>query len=149
MSVIKHAISYLNETDYDFSILCCLYATAPFASKDDIVESFRVVNKNQNDIVFPVSEYDFPIQRAIKINENKKGEVYSWQGMNSRSQDLETFYHDAGQFYTGYKRTWEKNRSMHESFSPIVIPRWRVQDIDTIEDWERAETIQKIIEKRK
>ena len=61
---------------------------------------------------------------------------------NSRSQDLEEAFHDAGQFYWGKVDAWLKSGSILKSnFSPIFLPRYRVQDIDTLEDWQRAEKL--------
>jgi len=64
----------------------------------------------------------------------------------TRSQDLKESYHDAGQFYWGYPKSWSKGVTMFSDRSaPVVLPRYRVQDIDTIEDWKRAEVLFKVI----
>ena len=58
----------------------------------------------------------------------------------TRSQDLDNVYHDAGMFYMGSLNTWIAGVRMFDSHSfPLKIPGWRVQDIDTVEDLERAE----------
>ena len=67
---------------------------------------------------------------------------------NTRSQDLEDSYHDAGQFYWGRPSSWlEKRRIFDDNSIPLLIPRYKVQDIDTEEDWIRAEMMFKLINK--
>jgi N-acylneuraminate cytidylyltransferase len=59
---------------------------------------------------------------------------------DTRSQDLEKTWHDAGQFYWGKSEAWLSNKIFFEQHAvPIILPRHRVQDIDTFEDWKRAE----------
>jgi pseudaminic acid cytidylyltransferase len=59
-----------------------------------------------------------------------------------RSQDLEETYHDAGQFYWGTADAFLKGRPiLGEGAVPVELPRHRVQDIDTPEDWLRAEAM--------
>ena len=59
---------------------------------------------------------------------------------NSRSQDLETFFHDAGQFYWAKTDAVLKNLNTFDLNSmPIIIDRFRAIDIDTPEDWKQAE----------
>ena len=57
-----------------------------------------------------------------------------------RSQDLEAAYHDAGQFCWGRAQAWQEVSNV---FTPrcvaVRLPAHRVQDIDTPEDWRRAE----------
>ena len=58
----------------------------------------------------------------------------------TRSQDLEEAYHDAGQFYWGTRRAFERGEPIFSSSSvPVRLPRYLVQDIDTPEDWKLAE----------
>jgi CMP-N-acetylneuraminic acid synthetase len=66
----------------------------------------------------------------------------------ARSQDLEEAYQDAGQFY--WKRLGrESDEIMFGKDSiPVILPRHLVQDIDTFEDWERAEVMYEVINGR-
>ena len=60
--------------------------------------------------------------------------------LNTRSQDLDEAWHDAGQFYWGKPLAWLEGKSLFSSSAaPVILPRYRVQDIDTPEDWVRAE----------
>ena len=62
----------------------------------------------------------------------------------TRSQDLVEAFHDAGQFYIGKPKAWlNKEKQFGISSEMVILPRWRVQDIDTAEDWKNAEVIMK------
>ena len=94
------------------------------------------------DFAFAVTRYSSPIQRALRIRTDGHVEMFDPNQFNIRSQDLEAAWHDAGQFYWGKKEAWKKALRIFNHYSTIVpLPRWRVQDIDTPEDWERAEVI--------
>lgn len=147
--VMSHAVEKfdkLNHTLPDY--ICCLYATAPFVTKADLVQGLEKI-KNNSDLnyVFSATTYPFPIQRAIKLNADDTVEMFSPQYFNSRSQDLEEAWHDAGQFYWGTAEAWLNKAMIFASQSSVVeLPRFRVQDIDTQEDWDRAEWLFKAIQ---
>lgn len=145
MDVLKHAINELSLTD-DCQ-LCCIYATAPFLQVRDIVEASILLSSNNIDYVFSATEFSFPIQRAIKIDENGFCGMFHTEHENTRSQDLEKSYHDAGQFYFGKVSSFKQNRPFfHSSKSkPFLLPIYRVQDIDTVEDWKRAELLFEVL----
>ncbi len=145
MDVIKHAISELSLKDN--CQLCCLYATAPFLQVNDIVEASALHYSNNIDYVFSATEFSFPIQRAIKIDENGFCGMFHTEHENTRSQDLEKAYHDAGQFYFGKVSSFKQNKPFfHSSKSkPFLLPTYRVQDIDTVEDWKRAELLFEVL----
>lgn len=147
--VMSHAVEEfgkLNHTLPDY--ICCLYATAPFVTKTDLVHGLeKIKNNNTLDYVFSATTYPFPIQRAIKLNEQGTVEMFSPQYFNVRSQDLEESWHDAGQFYWGTAEAWLNKTMIFASQSSVVeLPRFRVQDIDTQEDWDRAEWLFKAIQ---
>ncbi len=63
----------------------------------------------------------------------------------TRSQDLEPAYHDAGQLYWSVTDAVLNNISaFSEASIPLILPRYQVQDIDTVEDWQRAELMFKV-----
>ena len=67
-------------------------------------------------------------------------EMFNASQFNTRSQDLEEAFHDAGQFYWGTNAAWLSGKPIFSAGArPVKLPRHRVQDIDTLEDWERAE----------
>jgi pseudaminic acid cytidylyltransferase len=145
IDVIKHAINELSLAD-DCQ-LCCLYATAPFVQSNDLVKASILFCSSNIDYVFSATEFSFPIQRAIKIDDNGLCDMFYSKYANTRSQDLEKAYHDAGQFYFGSVSTFKQNKPFfHGSKSkPFLLPTYRVQDIDTVEDWNRAELLFEVL----
>ncbi|SFR45044.1 N-acylneuraminate cytidylyltransferase [Pseudidiomarina maritima] len=146
MPVIAHAIEWFEAQNENVDLACCIYATAPFVSADDIKTGLNVMESESLDFAFTVTSYAFPIQRAIKISSTNRVEMFHPELFNVRSQDLEEAWHDAGQFYWGTSLAWKENKPIFgTSSAPIVLPRHRVQDIDTPEDWTRAELLFKIM----
>lgn len=147
--VMSHAVEEFGKLNHALpDYICCLYATAPFVIKTDLVHGLeKIKNNNTLHYVFSATTYPFPIQRAIKLNEQGTVEMFSPQCFNVRSQDLEESWHDAGQFYWGTAEAWLNKAMIFASQSSVVeLPRFRVQDIDTQEDWDRAEWLFKAIQ---
>lgn len=138
--VIRHAIEWFNAQGQAVEQACCLYATAPFVSAEDILRGLDVLQRSDCDYAFSVTSYAFPIQRAIRLTEQGRVEMFNPEHFTTRSQDLEAAFHDAGQFYWGRAEAWLQGRMIFGPSSlPVLLPRHRVQDIDTPEDWVRAE----------
>ena len=139
-AVVAHAINWFAAQGNTPEQVCCLYATAPFVSAGDLCRGLSVLTETGADYAFAVTSYAFPIQRAIRITPAGRVEMFSPEHFNTRSQDLEEAYHDAGQFYWGHANAWLANKMIFSAASaPVKLPRHRVQDIDTPEDWLRAE----------
>jgi len=138
--VIRHAIEWFSERGQVSDQVCCIYATAPFVSAVDIRRGLDILTGAGSDYAFAVTKYPFPIQRAIRITDQGRVAMFNPEHFNTRSQDLEEAYHDAGQFYWGRATAWLTGKAI---FGPhaaaIQLPRYRVQDIDTAEDWQMAE----------
>lgn len=138
--VIKHAIEWFIASGQRPEHICCIYATAPFLRAEDILRGLAQLVEYSSSFAFSVTSYGFPIQRALKINQNQRVEMFNPEHFSTRSQDLEEAFHDAGQFYWGTADAWLGETVI---FSPrscaVLLPRYRVQDIDTEEDWRRAE----------
>jgi N-acylneuraminate cytidylyltransferase len=150
LPVIKHAIEWLKLNNKAPRQVCCIYATAPFISTEDIQKGQKILEEAGCDYAFSVTSYAFPIQRSIRISENNRVEMFNSDYFSARSQDLEEAYHDAGQFYWGKAEAWLSGKKIFsQESSPIILPRYRVQDIDTQEDWCRAESMFKAIQSRK
>jgi N-acylneuraminate cytidylyltransferase len=138
--VISHAVEYLQSNGNKIDLACCIYATAPFIQPIDLQNSLEKMQNNDLDYCFSVTSYPFPIQRSIRITSNKRCRMLQPEMFQKRSQDLEEAYHDAGQFYWGTPQSWLEGRTLFSNNTmPYVLPRYRVQDIDTMEDWKRAE----------
>ncbi len=145
--VIKQAIQWLTDNLQAPRLACCIYATAPFVSAYDIKRGLDQLEQTNASYAFTVTSYAFPIQRAIRITEVNNVEMFSPEHFQTRSQDLEEAYHDAGQFYWGKVDAWMSEKVIFGSEStPVILPRHRVQDIDTLEDWDRAEWLFKAMQ---
>ncbi|HVS35438.1 MAG TPA: pseudaminic acid cytidylyltransferase [Gemmataceae bacterium] len=123
-----------------FQFACCIYPTAVLLTADLLRESFRLLAANPElDGVVPVARFAHPIQRAVAIV-NKRLTMFHPQNVNTRSQDLTPAYHDVGQFYWLRVAAFMKTQQLlTENTTPLVVPNWMVQDIDTEEDWALAE----------
>ena len=145
--VMQHAVNFFeNENEIRPDYVCCLYATAPFVIQQDLRNGLSLIQAERVDYVFSATTFPFPIQRAIKLTEQGHVEMFSPEYFNTRSQDLEEAWHDAGQFYWGTAEAWLNKSIVFSDQSKIVeLPRYRVQDIDTIDDWVRAELIEKTL----
>lgn len=144
--VIAHAIGWFNAQGQAPSEVCCIYATAPFVTFADLQQGWQVLIESGCDFAFSVTSYAFPIQRAIRITPAGRVDMFHPEHFNTRSQDLEEAWHDAGQFYWGQAQAWLQNKVIFGPTSaPIKLPRHHVQDIDTPEDWVRAEWLFKAL----
>lgn len=145
--VIRHAIEWCNRQGQRVELACCLYATAPFVRTEDLLHGLATLQGNDCDYAFSVTSYAFPIQRAIRINANGRVEMFNPEHFNTRSQDLEEAFHDAGQFYWGRADAWLMGKPIFTPNSQsVLLARHRVQDIDTPEDWSRAEWLFKAMQ---
>lgn len=148
MDVMAHAITWCVENGWNIENVCCLYATAPFVTADSLKEGYLKLIRQKSEFVFSATSFPFPIQRAIKLADNGTVKMFEPENELVRSQDLEEAYHDAGQFYWGTKEAFLKKKSIFTPHSTVVLlPRKRVQDIDTQEDWELAESLYLVLNK--
>lgn len=138
--VIAHSIDWINQNVAKVEVACCIYATAPFVSAEDLQQGLHTLEETGSEYAFSVTNYAFPIQRALRLTSDKRIEMLNPEHFNTRSQDLEEAWHDAGQFYWGRASAWLTGKPLfaHDA-APVPLPRYRVQDIDTEEDWARAE----------
>ncbi len=144
--VVKHAIEWFIERDINPDLTCCIYATAPFITKNDLIKGLNTLQRSSSDYALSVTSYPFPIQRAIKVKKNNQVEMFNPEYFNTRSQDLIEAYHDAGQFYWGKSAAWLAEKQLFSpSSAAVILPRQRVQDIDNPEDWITAESMFKAI----
>ncbi|MDC0198389.1 pseudaminic acid cytidylyltransferase [Candidatus Thioglobus sp.] len=145
--VIKHTIEWMEKNDNHIENVCCLYATAPFIKSKIISKAYQQLKNSSADYCFSVTSFAFPIQRAIRIVHGDKVEMFNPEHFDTRSQDLEESYHDAGQFYWGKAQAFKAELPLFsEVATPYVLPRYLVQDIDTVEDWIRAEAMYRVLQ---
>ena len=146
--VVRHAIEWHQAAGFQPAEVCCIYATAPFILPEDLQRGLQLLASRQAQYAFAVTSYPFPIQRAIRITAAGGVEMFQPEHFNTRSQDLEEAWHDAGQFCWGRSAAWVEGQMVFAPASvPVPLPRHRVQDIDTPEDWIRAEWMFRALQK--
>jgi N-acylneuraminate cytidylyltransferase len=140
LPVIRHAIEALGG---DAAYACCIYPTAPLLEAAYLRRGFEALSaRPDKSFALGVTTFPFPVQRAVRINADGALEALHPEHRETRSQDLEPAYHDAGQFCWGRAKAWTDGEAVFSDRTlPIVLPRHLVQDIDTPEDWAVAERL--------
>ena len=150
IAVIRHAIEWMRKQEWPVEAVCCIYPTAPLVAPADLVAAFDRLASGEHDFVFTATDYAAPILRAFRETDDGGIEMFFPEHFASRSQDLARALHDAGQFYWGRPDAWMNADSLFGPRSSVLrIPRWRVQDIDTPEDWDRAEALFRALDRGK
>ncbi|MBK6850100.1 MAG: pseudaminic acid cytidylyltransferase [Burkholderiales bacterium] len=140
--VIAHALrACTQQGDSSVRRACCIYPGVPFLVASDIQAAANLLGDEPNTYVFPVCDYPSPIQRALRLVGGGRLSAMHPQYTQTRTQDLEPAVHDAGQFYYGSVDAWLRGLNLHAHGVGLHIPHWRVVDIDTPEDWKRAELL--------
>lgn len=137
--VIIEVLEYYEKKNIKFEYVCCIYPTAPFISSERLIEGFNKLICNNLQTLFPVVSFSYPILRALKsINEKLK---MVWpENEDKRSQDLETYFHDSGQFYWIKSEEFKRDKKLFtDNTGFIELSQMEVQDIDNIDDWNLAE----------
>ena len=116
-----------------------MYPASPLTSVKDIQRGYNILNKNRRNFIIPSCKVSFDIERVFY--KKKKFILKNQKLVNSRSQDLRTFFHDAGQFYWATKNKWLNSKNLFDNFLPFEINQSRFCDINNIEDWNRAEIL--------
>jgi N-acylneuraminate cytidylyltransferase len=138
--VVTHAIEQVRAAGDRPEAVCCIYATAPFIRAADLRLGLELLQSHGCRFAFSVSSFRAPIQRAFRITSDCRVEMFNPDLFTVRSQDLESAYHDAAQFYWGLPDAWLSAQSIFSrDATPVILPRHLVQDIDTLEDWTTAE----------
>lgn len=138
-------VEVINTYTKGFDNACCIYPTAPFVTEENLNEAYHILEANNFDSVYPIVKFGYPIQRALSV-ENNKVQLVDIKHLETRSQDLENRYHDAGQFYWFKVSSFMKERHiMTNNSGYIEIDELKVQDIDNEVDWKLAELKYKLI----
>lgn len=149
LQVVNHAIRWLTKKDARPTYVCCIYPTAPFLVRRYILAGLELIRDKGYDFAFSATNYDFPVQRSLRRLPQGGVEPMFPHLIDSRSQDLESAIHDAGQFYWGKPKAFLDETPIFSAGSaPIVLPTYLVQDIDTLEDWTKAELMFEAIAKQ-
>ena len=143
--VIAHAVETCQAMGWDIDYACCIYPCVPFLQTTDLSDAFTLMQNSNANFAYPVTDYAHPIQRAMRRFSNGKMELFQPGHELTRTQDLERSYHDTGQFYWGKSSAWKARMRMHTAGVGLVVPNWRVVDIDNLEDWRRAELLYEVL----
>lgn len=146
ISVVAHAIKESRKIFIqNINFVCCIYPASPLIRVSDIQKAFDLLDTSNPKYIFPVAQYESPIQRAFVMSaQNQLSSMYP-EHQQTKTQDLEPTYYDAGQFYWGHENLWLNNISIHNNAVGIVIPSYRAIDIDTPDHWFRAESVYKTL----
>lgn len=143
--VIRHAVGWAEDQGWSLEAVCCIYATAPFVRADDLRDGWRLLQQPSMDFAFAATTFPYPVFRGL-LREGPGVRMIFPEHFPTRSQDLPEALHDAGQFYWGTARAWKEEEWLFsERAAPVMLPRHRVQDIDTDEDWQRAELLWRLL----
>ena len=145
--VLLHALSWLEGSGCTVDYTCCIYPTAPLLQPEYLRKGYDILRKSHASTVLSVTTYSFPVFRCLRVTDQGRLEMVWPENSEKRSQDLPATYHDAGQFIWVNARTYMLGyQSVFNNCLPVIIPRYSVQDIDTEEDWKRAELLFRLLE---
>jgi pseudaminic acid cytidylyltransferase len=140
LTVVAHAVAWVIEQRNSPGAVCCIQATAPLIQEKYLLQGLSLLNESDICYAFSACEFSYPIFRSFKITSEQRIEMFFPEYYDKRSQDLEKSFHDAGQFYWGEPEAFLEQRRVFASWStPVILPHYLVQDIDTEDDWKRAE----------
>ncbi|MFV0329876.1 MAG: pseudaminic acid cytidylyltransferase [Dysgonomonas sp.] len=143
--VINEVLLEYKHHQRNFDYACCIYATAPFITEDKLKKSYDLLVKSNFDSVVPIVPFSFSVQRGLKLFDNKVNFAHP-EYINTRSQDLETIFHDAGQFYFfNVEKFTKKQQIWTENSGGLILTELEVQDIDNETDWKLAELKYKLM----
>lgn len=147
MAVVEHAIRATEAQCQEFSHVCCIYPTAPLLLPCSLNDAYERLITSGAAFSFGVASYGHPIQRALRLSSDGDVSMFEPRFAMTRSQDLEPGFHDAGQFCWGVRDAFLTGVSPLSSGSSVavVLPRQRVVDIDTLEDWDLAEALHRAL----
>jgi len=143
MDVLLEVINQYKEMNIEFSTICCIYPCVPFLKGDTLIAAYNSFTESDIDALMPIVRFSYPIQRALRINNEGLLEYVQPEYMKTRSQDLEPTYHDVGMFYFYKVDLLSKQDKKIRYFE---MKESEIQDIDTEEDWNYAEMKYRIIE---
>jgi pseudaminic acid cytidylyltransferase len=141
VQVVAHAIRTCVDMGWTVGYACCIYPGVPFILTEDLRAAYAQLIAAGAQYAFPVTVFPSPIQRALRRMSDGTVQPIQPQHASTRTQDLEVCYFDAGQFYWGVASSWLAELNVHAHATTLVIPEWRVVDIDTHADWDRAELL--------
>jgi pseudaminic acid cytidylyltransferase len=138
--VVAHAARWALDDGWRLDTVCCLHAVAPFMDAGDLTRGRDALRSGDWMFAVAAAAYAAPIFRSFRQRDEGGLEMFFPESFETRSQDLPRALHDAAQFYWGRPEAWLERRRVFDRWSvPVIVPRWRVHDIDEPDDWRRAE----------
>jgi pseudaminic acid cytidylyltransferase len=146
--VIEHCVRCLINAGFEPDFVCCVYPAAVLTRVADLTAAYSMLRDCSCDYVFSATQFESSIHRALRLDAGGGVAMFWPHYAQTPSQELAPAYHDAGQFYWGRREAWLEQRPIFAANSRMfIIPHYRVQDIDTLEDWARAEMIHEITQR--
>lgn len=140
--VIKHAIKWVTKYIGKVKYVCVIYPTAALIKKKDLRDSFKILKKKKWSFVFSAKKYTYPVQRSFSMERNRSLKMLTEKFYNKRSQELKTYYHDAGQFYWGETKAWLSNKMIFgKNSSVFILDYFESHDVDSPSDWKILEKL--------
>lgn len=139
--VVADAIQRCQALGWRIDDVCCIYPCVPFIVSTDILAAHKILESSGVSFSFPVAEFPSAVQRSLRRRADGSLRPMYPEHVETKTQDLEAAYYDAGQFYWGRAESWLERRSLHMEAVGLCLPSTRVVDIDTPEDWARAEAL--------
>lgn len=139
LPVIHHAIEMIEQQNTLIKEICCIYPCSPLLLSDDLVKSFEMMVESKENSCIPVCRFQSAPQRAFFMDKNQQLKWAEPKFKLTRTQDLQTMFHDIGSFYWAKKEKWLTGDISNGI--GYEIPAWRIADIDEADDWKRAEIL--------
>ena len=143
--VLLEVLEEYEKAGKTYEYMACIYPTAPFVTGQKLKDALQLLIDNHASGVMPVVSFSFPPQRGMVVKNGRLEYCYPENAMK-RSQDLETMYHDCGQFYCYQVENYRALKGdLKDGYVPMIMPETEVQDIDNLSDWKLAEIKYKIM----
>jgi pseudaminic acid cytidylyltransferase len=139
--VIAHATQWFVDQGHAVDAVCCIYPCVPLLRAADLQGAYAMFQERGADYVYPVVGFHSSPWRAMTKPESGPMQFVYPEYELTRTQDLPKCYFDAGQFYWGKTTAWTSGLRMHSHGHGYEVEGHRIVDIDTHEDWARAELI--------
>ena len=143
-TVIADAINKLEKKKIDFDIVCCVYPTSIFIELKYLKVAEKKLKKNTT-YVFSAKKFEHSIYRSFHREDNDSIKLNFRTNLSVGTQNLRENYHDAAQFYLGWKNSWLSKKKIFNNKSDFVLlSSLSSCDIDDYEDLNKAKILWKI-----
>jgi len=144
IDVVAHAVGKISLNYKNIYGVCCIFPATPLLKHTDLIKSFKIFKRGNSEYLFSATKFTNSPERSFNLS--KKNSVIiknkSLFAKNKRTQDYKVYYHDAGQFYWAKPETWTSKKKVFTNRSSVYLYKSdEVVDIDTMDDWQRAEFI--------